>query len=246
MQVRRARTASRSTPHRREADERRTHLTNPISSAIAIDGASSDQNDAAIMTPAANPSAASSSRRSTFSKRNTTAAPAAVMPHVKSVATNACATGSERRTILHHAGTVSRNRAARARRVGEQACAPFDTVRVQPIARLAGSEMTVTNKPGSPVPSPEASAPTSFASPGDTCPEVETFVQIPAGWFQMGSDDGPEDERPVHRVWVDAFELRGVPRHLPCLRAVPARQRPRTAARLAALLHRSPIVPSSA
>jgi len=48
---------------------------------------------------------------------------------------------------------------------------------------LAGSEMTVTNKPGSPVPSPEASAPTSFASPGDTCAEVEAFVQIPAGWI---------------------------------------------------------------
>ena len=35
----------------------------------------------------------------------------------------------------------------------------------------------------------------------------ETFVRIPAGWFRMGSDDGPEDERPAHRVWVDAFDL---------------------------------------
>jgi formylglycine-generating enzyme len=35
----------------------------------------------------------------------------------------------------------------------------------------------------------------------------ESFAPIPEGWFQMGSDDGPEDERPVHRVWVDAFEL---------------------------------------
>ena len=67
--------------------------------------------------------------------------------------------------------------------------------------------MTVTNKPGSPVASPEASAPTSFASPGDTCPEVEAFVQIPAGWFQMGSADGAEDEQPVHAVWVGGFEL---------------------------------------
>ncbi len=32
-------------------------------------------------------------------------------------------------------------------------------------------------------------------------------MQIPAGWFLMGSDEGPDDERPVHRVWVDAFEL---------------------------------------
>lgn len=34
-----------------------------------------------------------------------------------------------------------------------------------------------------------------------------TFAAIPAGWFDMGSEDGQEDERPVHRVWVDAFEL---------------------------------------
>lgn len=35
----------------------------------------------------------------------------------------------------------------------------------------------------------------------------DAFVSIPAGWFWMGSDEGQEDERPVHRVWVDAFEL---------------------------------------
>lgn len=35
----------------------------------------------------------------------------------------------------------------------------------------------------------------------------EHFVRIPEGWFLMGSDDGQEDERPVHRVWVDTFEL---------------------------------------
>jgi formylglycine-generating enzyme required for sulfatase activity len=33
------------------------------------------------------------------------------------------------------------------------------------------------------------------------------FAAIPEGWFQMGTDDGPDDERPAHRVWVDAFEL---------------------------------------
>ena len=33
------------------------------------------------------------------------------------------------------------------------------------------------------------------------------LVRIDAGWFTMGSDDGPENERPAHRVWVDAFEL---------------------------------------
>lgn len=34
-----------------------------------------------------------------------------------------------------------------------------------------------------------------------------SFTQIPAGWFLMGSDEGADDERPVHRVWVDPFEF---------------------------------------
>lgn len=33
------------------------------------------------------------------------------------------------------------------------------------------------------------------------------FVRIPAGHFMMGSDEGQDDERPVHRVWVDEFDL---------------------------------------
>ena len=33
------------------------------------------------------------------------------------------------------------------------------------------------------------------------------FAPIPGGWFDMGSDEGQADERPVHRVWVDPFEL---------------------------------------
>jgi formylglycine-generating enzyme required for sulfatase activity len=32
-------------------------------------------------------------------------------------------------------------------------------------------------------------------------------VLIPDGWFRMGSEAGQENERPVHRVWVDAFHL---------------------------------------
>src|SRR5688572_13233749 len=35
----------------------------------------------------------------------------------------------------------------------------------------------------------------------------ETFARIPEGWFFMGSDEGQDDERPIHRVWVDAFDL---------------------------------------
>jgi formylglycine-generating enzyme required for sulfatase activity len=30
---------------------------------------------------------------------------------------------------------------------------------------------------------------------------------IPEGWFLMGCDAGRDDEKPAHRVWVDAFEL---------------------------------------
>lgn len=37
------------------------------------------------------------------------------------------------------------------------------------------------------------------------------FVRIPEGWFVMGSDEGQDDERPVHRVWVDAFDIGAYP-----------------------------------
>jgi sulfatase modifying factor 1 len=33
------------------------------------------------------------------------------------------------------------------------------------------------------------------------------MVTIPEGWFLMGSETGQDNERPVHRVWVDAFLL---------------------------------------
>jgi formylglycine-generating enzyme required for sulfatase activity len=33
------------------------------------------------------------------------------------------------------------------------------------------------------------------------------LVLIPEGWFWMGSELGQDNERPVHRVWVDAFLL---------------------------------------
>jgi len=34
-----------------------------------------------------------------------------------------------------------------------------------------------------------------------------TLARIPAGWFLMGSDAGQDNEKPVHRVWVDEFRL---------------------------------------
>jgi sulfatase modifying factor 1 len=33
------------------------------------------------------------------------------------------------------------------------------------------------------------------------------MVRIPEGWFRMGCETGRDDEKPVHRVWVDAFAL---------------------------------------
>src|SRR2546427_11027981 len=31
--------------------------------------------------------------------------------------------------------------------------------------------------------------------------------RIPEGWFWMGSESGQDNERPVHRVWVDVLLL---------------------------------------
>jgi sulfatase modifying factor 1 len=33
------------------------------------------------------------------------------------------------------------------------------------------------------------------------------MARIPEGWFLMGSETGQDNERPVHRVWIDTFEL---------------------------------------
>jgi formylglycine-generating enzyme required for sulfatase activity len=33
------------------------------------------------------------------------------------------------------------------------------------------------------------------------------MVRIPEGWFLMGCETGRDDEKPLHRVWVDAFDL---------------------------------------
>jgi formylglycine-generating enzyme len=37
---------------------------------------------------------------------------------------------------------------------------------------------------------------------------IEPIMEgIPEGWFSMGYDTGRDDEKPMHRVWVDEFEL---------------------------------------
>src|SRR6266568_5012813 len=33
------------------------------------------------------------------------------------------------------------------------------------------------------------------------------MVRVPEGWFGMGCETGRDDEKPLHRVWVDAFDL---------------------------------------
>jgi formylglycine-generating enzyme required for sulfatase activity len=45
---------------------------------------------------------------------------------------------------------------------------------------------------------------TSQAQMGIAEPKM---VCIPEGWFWMGCEAGRDDEKPVHRVWVDAFEM---------------------------------------
>ena len=41
--------------------------------------------------------------------------------------------------------------------------------------------------------------------------EMSEFVTVRRGWFLMGSDEGQEAERPVHRVWLDAFQIARYP-----------------------------------
>jgi formylglycine-generating enzyme required for sulfatase activity len=43
--------------------------------------------------------------------------------------------------------------------------------------------------------------------PYETRTQVPMLVLIPEGWFHMGSDQGQDNEKPIHRVWVDAFHL---------------------------------------
>jgi formylglycine-generating enzyme len=37
--------------------------------------------------------------------------------------------------------------------------------------------------------------------------ERPELVRVPAGWFFMGCDTGQDNEKPVHRVWIDEFFL---------------------------------------
>jgi sulfatase modifying factor 1 len=49
-----------------------------------------------------------------------------------------------------------------------------------------------------------SAAPSQFESPAAIEPSL---VTIPEGWFLMGSDAGQDCERPIHKIWIDAFLL---------------------------------------
>lgn len=41
--------------------------------------------------------------------------------------------------------------------------------------------------------------------------EAPEMLEVPAGPFTMGSDDGPDDERPAHQVSLTAFRIDRLP-----------------------------------
>src|SRR5512134_1761817 len=108
------------------------HLTMPISSARAMAGLSNDQKLAAIMTPAVNPSEASSALGLTSLKKKTAPAPMAVSAHVKVVAASACQiTGQVENvsSMREYYATLTRAAAARSPQVRLNASSPsFSTL----------------------------------------------------------------------------------------------------------------------
>jgi formylglycine-generating enzyme required for sulfatase activity len=47
----------------------------------------------------------------------------------------------------------------------------------------------------------------ALASQSDATELAPALVRIPEGWFLMGCASGQDNEKPVHRVWVDEFLL---------------------------------------
>ena len=74
-----------------------------------------------------------------------------------------------------------------------------------PTMEANGTEVRFTDYdlPTSPVTTPLPDLSTSFL----VGPPPEGMVLIPAGEFQMGSNDGTDAEKPVHTVYVDAFYM---------------------------------------
>jgi formylglycine-generating enzyme required for sulfatase activity len=90
---------------------------------------------------------------------------------------------------------------------------------IKPIVRNWIGELPVTHAPN--VPPKESEKPprtpsTSEPAPKATSKEPEKVVRgkdgkdmllVPEGWFEMGSNDGEDDEKPVHRVLLDTFYM---------------------------------------
>ena len=70
--------------------------------------------------------------------------------------------------------------------------------------------LTLSCRPGggpTPTPTPTPRGRTTASSPFHvvkTTSGIE-MIAVPAGWFEMGSNDGENDEKPARKVWVDAF-----------------------------------------
>lgn len=53
----------------------------------------------------------------------------------------------------------------------------------------------------------EKSSGGSSQSAGSGNTSATPLVSVPEGWFIMGSDSGESDEKPAHRVWLDAYQI---------------------------------------
>lgn len=55
----------------------------------------------------------------------------------------------------------------------------------------------------------EAILTTSIAGATNRHPDLSEiqFARVPEGYFLIGCEQGRDEEKPVHRVWVDAFEM---------------------------------------
>ncbi len=73
---------------------------------------------------------------------------------------------------------------------------------VAPPVQVASIRPEPVVQPAPPVVVPPPAAPSARA-----CAECPELVVIPGGSFEMGSNDGDADEKPIHRVNIKSFEL---------------------------------------
>ena len=74
---------------------------------------------------------------------------------------------------------------------------------------LTGKPEPMPSRPARAIASPASASPTPSPSTFDPsgAQDNSEMVRIPAGSFLMGSNDQWNDERPVHKVWIDEFLL---------------------------------------